>query len=77
MPATSNPVSSYMPKLIAALNQMSDQMTGMTKRRTGTRRTAVRSIPKVKMVVGHGRPNVGNFGYGYARSEDRRRGYRR
>lgn len=58
-PATINPVSSYIDKFIAAENPITLQIRGIINRKTGTLLFANSSIPKVKIVVGHGSPKVG------------------
>ena len=62
IPATSKPTFSYMPKFKAAPKPIIDQMAGMINNRMGTLRIDVKRMPKVNMVVGHGRPKVGSSG---------------
>lgn len=77
-PAIGKNQSSNTPKLIAALIPKSDQAKGITNRLKGNFLILSRKIPKVNMVVGQGRPNVGATGYvcppaipnnGYMKSE--------
>ena len=60
--ATMSPRSSCTPKPKAAYEAMSVQRTGtaIAKRGTAGRR---QNTPNVKIVVGHGAPNVGIAGY--------------
>jgi hypothetical protein len=55
--------SSFIPNLNAALKPISDQRNGMNKIIIESLFVENNSIPKVKMVVGQGRPNVGEEGY--------------
>ena len=61
-PATNSPVSSFIPSETAALNPMIDQMTGMIMTIKGTLDEENNNMPKVKIVVGQGNPNVGDEG---------------
>jgi len=61
-PETSNPASSTIPKLNAAVKPMTDQIDGMIRIATGHFLSLRSNKPKVKIVVGHGRPKVGEFG---------------
>ena len=60
--AIKSPVSSFIPSETAALNPMIDHMAGMIKTIKGTLDKENNNIPKVKIVVGQGNPNVGDEG---------------
>jgi hypothetical protein len=51
-----------MPKDTAAENPIMDQINGIAKRYLGNAFSVHNSKPNVKMVVGQGRPKVGDFG---------------
>ena len=61
-PAISNPVSSEIPSVSAAVNPIKDQSNGIAKTVGGTLLSAKSKMPKVKIVVGQGNPNVGVAG---------------
>ena len=61
-PATNKPKSSYTLKLTAALNPTIDHRTGIINTYLGIFLSAHNNKPKVKIVVGHGRPKVGDLG---------------
>lgn len=61
-PANNKPVSSIIPKLIAAKNPRIDHKSGIMNKLIGTLSTESKSIPNVKIVVGQGNPNVGDAG---------------
>ena len=61
-PAINSPVSSFIPSETAALNPMIDHMTGMIMTIKGTLDGEHNNIPKVKIVIGQGNPNVGDEG---------------
>jgi hypothetical protein len=60
--AIKSPVSSFIPSEAAALDPMIDHMAGMIITITGTLDEENNNIPKVKIVVGQGNPNVGDEG---------------
>ena len=60
IPEMMSPVSSRIPKLIAAENPSKDQIKGMINKYFATGLSVHKSIPNVKIVVGHGSPNVGD-----------------
>ena len=60
--AISNPVSSLIPKWKAAEKPTIDHKKGMINIPTGHFLEVINKTPKVKMVVGHGSPNVGEEG---------------
>ena len=51
-----------MPNLNAATDPINDHKNGMIIMYKGTALDIINSIPNVKIVVGHGRPNVGAEG---------------
>lgn len=55
--------SSFIPRKKAALNPMIDQRSGIIIIIKGNFLSVHKKNPNVKMVVGHGRPNVGEDGY--------------
>ena len=61
-PEMSKPVSSRIPKLTAALKPNTDQITGIIRIAAGIFLSVKSNKPKVKIVVGHGRPKVGDEG---------------
>jgi hypothetical protein len=61
-PATDSPKSSIIPKFRAALNPISDHSKGIMSTGLGTFEDVQRSMPKVNMVVGQGKPKVGLWG---------------
>jgi len=61
-PETSNPVSSTIPKFNAAVKPMTDQINGMIRIAIGHFLSLRSNKPKVKIVVGQGRPKVGDEG---------------
>ena len=63
IPAINNPVSSTMPNLKAAVNPIIDQINGMMSKFTEIFLSLRSNRPNVNMVVGHGRPKVGEDGY--------------
>ena len=60
-PAIKSPVSSFIPRERAAVNPMIDQIAGMMITIKGVLQEN-NNMPKVKIVVGHGNPNVGEEG---------------
>ena len=62
-PETSNPVSSIIPKLNAAVKPIIDHKKGIIRIATGHFLSLRSNIPKLKIVVGHGSPKVGEYGY--------------
>ena len=52
----------YIPKAIAAINPITDQTRGIANMMIPGRRSDQRRIPKVKIVVGQGRPKPGASG---------------
>jgi hypothetical protein len=58
IPAMGNAISAWTPSRYAADPAMADQITG-TIERLHVRGVASINTPAVKIVVGHGRPNVG------------------
>jgi hypothetical protein len=61
-PAIKSPVSSFMPSETAALNPMIDQAAGMIMTIKRVLDLESNKIPKVKIVVGQGNPNVSDAG---------------
>jgi hypothetical protein len=61
-PAIKSPVSSFMPSETAALNPIIDQVVGMIMTIKGVLDVESNNMPKVKIVVGQGNPNVGDAG---------------
>ena len=61
-PAIKSPVSSFIPSETAALNPMTDHVAGRIITMKGTLVEENNNIPKVKIVVGQGSPNVGDKG---------------
>ena len=61
-PAIKRTVSSFIPSETAALNPMIDQMAGIIITVKGIRDEDNNNMPKVKIVVGQGKPNVGDEG---------------
>jgi hypothetical protein len=61
-PTMSSPVSSIIPKLNAAVNPMTDHINGIIMITAGHFLSLRSKMPKVKTVVGQGRPNVGDEG---------------
>ena len=61
-PAIKSPVSSFIPSETTALNPITDHVAGMIIVIKGTREEENNSMPKVKIVVGQGNPNVGDEG---------------
>ena len=55
-------ISSTIPKVNAAEKPTTDQMNGMIRIATGQFLYDRSNKPKVKIVVGHGRPKVGEEG---------------
>jgi hypothetical protein len=62
IPAINKPKSSYIFRLTAALNPTTDHKNGITITYFGIFLSAHNNKPKVKIVVGHGRPKVGDLG---------------
>ena len=63
IPDTSNPISSIIPRVIAAEKPMIDQIDGMINKAAGHFLSVRSNTPKVKIAVGHGSPKVGDDGY--------------
>ena len=63
MAETINPVSSYIPSVKAAEKPMMDQSIGTITITQGGRNFENTNSPRVKIVVGQGRPKVGAYGY--------------
>ena len=61
-PEINNPESSRIPNLKAAEKPIIDQKSGIIIRRSEIFFVDQRNIPKVKMVVGQGKPKVGDDG---------------
>lgn len=61
-PAITSPKSSVILKLIAALNPTNDQSKGINIKYIGILLVVKNKIPKVKIVIGQGAPNVGDCG---------------
>ena len=61
-PAIKRTVSSFMPSEAAALNPMIDQMAGIITTIKGILDEDNNNMPRVKIVVGQGKPNVGDAG---------------
>jgi len=61
-PAIKRLVSSFIPSETAALNPMMDQVAGRIIRVKGILDEENNNMPKVKIVVGQGNPNVGDEG---------------
>ena len=59
-PATRRPMSSKIPKFSDAVNPIKDQIRGIISTGIGTCLSVKSNIPKVKIVVGQGNPNVGD-----------------
>lgn len=62
-PEIRSPASSLMPKLRAADVPTIDHTKGITKTHSDILLSTSKSIPRVKIVVGQGSPNVGEYGY--------------
>ena len=62
MPETSKQVSSRMPKLMAAVKPINDQINGISQVHTAIFLADHNNKPKVKMVVGQGNPKPGAAG---------------
>jgi len=62
IPATNKPKSSYTLKLTAALNPTTDHKTGIINTYLGIFLSVHNNKPNVKIVVGQGRPKVGDLG---------------
>ena len=60
--ATSKLISSLMPSINAAKNPIKAQVKGIINKAPGNFLSVHKSKPNVKIVVGHGRPNVGDEG---------------
>ena len=63
IPAMTSPISSRIVNDIAAPKPIIDQRTGIIRRYLGNVFDVHRKRPNVKIVVGHGRPKVGDCGY--------------
>ena len=61
-PAIRRQVSSFIPSETAALNPMIDHMAGIMTTIRGILDEENNNMPKEKMVVGQGNPNVGDEG---------------
>jgi len=61
-PAISNPISSYIVKVSAAVKPTTLQSNGIINIYTGILFFVKSNKPNVKIVVGQGRPNVGEYG---------------
>lgn len=61
-PAMSNPISSYIDKVSAAVKPITLQSNGIINIYTGIFLFVKSNKPNVNIVVGQGKPNVGEYG---------------
>jgi hypothetical protein len=63
IPDKSNPISSNIPNDIEAKNPVIDHKSGIIITTYEILLPENNNIPNVNITVGHGKPNVGEFGY--------------